>query len=175
MFNVIMPAISSLTPPASQDGASITLNGVGFGLSQGTSQVQFNGVTASVSSWGDTSVTATVPLNTTTGPVTVTEDGITSNGVQFTVSQSLSVTNISPSFGPPGTSVTITGTGFGATQSNSSIGFYGATVTPTSWSDTQIVATFPSGASSGQVNVEVGGMWFWGPTYTLTFNAQLTD
>jgi len=174
-FIVIKPTITSLTPPAAQGGATIALSGAGFGASQGTSQVQFNGVTASVNSWSDTSISVTVPLNTTTGPVTVTEDGVTSNGVQFTVSQALSVTNISPTSGPPGTSVTITGTGFGATQSNSTIGFYGATVTPSSWSDTQIVATFPSGASSGQVNVGVGGMWFWGPTYTLTFKAQLTD
>ena len=175
MFNVIKPAISSLTPPAAQVGASITLNGVGFGLSQGTSQVQFNGVTAGVSSWGDTSITATVPLNATSGPVTLTEDGITSNGVQFTVSQALSVTGISPSFGPPGTSVTITGTGFGATQSNSVLTFYGITATVTSWSDTQIVGVVPSGAASGPVSVGVGSIVNWGPSFTLTFRVQLTD
>jgi RHS repeat-associated protein len=174
-FTVIKPVISSLTPPNAQVGGTITISGSGFGANQASSQVQFNGVSASVQSWSDTSVTASVPSTATSGPVTVVEDGVTSNGVQFTVLQPLTVTNISPSIGPAGTNVAITGTGFGATQSNSVARFYGTTATVTSWSDTQIVAVVPAGAASGSVSVEVGNIWYWGPSFTLTFKAQITD
>jgi RHS repeat-associated protein len=176
VFTVIKPIINSLTPPAAQVGGSVTLNGSGFGASQGSSTVQFNAVVASVTSWSDTSVTVNVPSNATSGPVTLTVAGVPSNGVQFTVSQTLSVTAISPAAGAVGTRVTITGTGFGATQSNSTFSFYGAAATNiVSWSDTQIVALFPSGAATGAVNAQVASITAYGPTFTLTQTVQLTD
>jgi len=174
-FTMVKPTINNLTPPAAQAGGSITLNGTGFGANQGSSQVKFNSVVAGITSWSDTSVTVNVPLNAASGPVTLTEDGITSNGVQFTLSQPLSITGISPSFGPPGTSVTISGTGFGATQSNSTVSFYGMGATASSWGDTQIVAVVPDGATSGEVSAGVGGAGNWGPRLITTFRVQLTD
>jgi RHS repeat-associated protein len=55
--------------------------------------------------------------------------------------------------------VTITGAGFGATQSTSTVNFWGAATAAavTSWSDTQIVATVPAGTSTGPVSVTVAG------------------
>ena len=176
VFTVYNPSISSLSPPSGPVGGSITLNGTGFGASQGTSTVQFNGVNASVTSWNNTNITATVPTSATTGPVTVTSGGITSNSVGFTVIEASSVTGLSPSSGPTGTSVVITGTGFGSTQSNSTVNFYGAAATTiTSWSDTSITATVPTGAVSGPVSVTVAGETAYGPTFSLTFSVTLTD
>ena len=45
----------------------------------------FNGLTAAVSAWGATSITAAVPANATTGPVIVTVNGVQSNGMTFKV------------------------------------------------------------------------------------------
>ena len=59
------------------------------------------------------------PVDATNGPVTVTVDGVTSNAVSFSLLEGLSVTSISQNVGPVGTTVTISGTGFGPTQSNS--------------------------------------------------------
>jgi len=176
-FTVIKPAINNLTPPAAQIGGYTTLNGSGFGASQTSSYVLFTGTTAHafVRSWSDTSVTVQVPTNATNGPVTLTENGVTSNGVQFTVSSTLSVTGISPGVGPVGTTVTITGTGFGATQSNSIAGFYGATASVTSWSDTQIVGAVAVGTSTGPVSVSVGSITAYGPWFTLSTTVNLTD
>ncbi len=176
VFTVIHPVISSVSPPAAQIGGSVTLSGAGFGSSQGNSTVQFNGVAAtSVSSWSDTSVTVTVPASATSGPVTLTELGFPSNSSQFTVIEALSVTGISPNVGPVGTTVTITGTGFGPTQSNSTANLYGATATIQSWSDTQIVAIVPSGTATGPVTVLVAGIPAGGQNFTLTTTVQLTD
>ena len=175
-FDVIKPTINSLTPPSASVGGTVTLNGVGFGGSQGTSTVQFNGVAATATSWSDTSISVTVPPSATTGLVTVTEDGVTSGGVSFTVLEAISVTGLSPNRGPVGSTVTINGTGFGSTQSTSTVSFYGAAATSiSSWSDTQIVATVPSGTATGPVLVTVATISGIGPKFTVNTTVQLTD
>jgi RHS repeat-associated protein len=174
---VYKPVITSLTPPAASTGGTVTIAGSGFGGLQSTGfTVSFNGVTASAPSWSDTSITAVVPSSATSGPVVVTESGVPSNGAPFTVLEPISVTGIAPLSGPVGSSVTISGTGFGPTQSNSTVSFYGTFATNiVSWSDTQIVATLPSGASSGSVGVTVAGQSGWGPNFTVTNSVQVTD
>jgi len=164
---VYKPTITSLTPPAAGPGGTITIAGSGFGASQSTGfSVSFNGVAAASPSWSDTSITASVPSSATSGPVRVTEAGVVSNGVQFTVLQSLSVTGISPSTGPAGATVTITGVGFGSTQSSSTVDFYGTNATViTSWTNTQITALVPAGAPTGSVNVTVAGKRAYGPHF----------
>jgi hypothetical protein len=66
------------------------------------------------------------------------------------------ITNILPNPAAVGTSVTITGTNFGATQGGSTVTFNGTTASPTSWSATSITALVPVGAASGGVVVTVG-------------------
>ncbi len=174
-FTVIKPTISSLTPAAAQSLGLITISGSGFGGSQSSSQVQFNGVAATATSWSDTSITVSVPSNATSGPVTVIRDGVTSSGVQFTVLEALTVTGLSTTSGPAGSTVTITGTGFGSSQSNSVVVFYpGVAASVNTWSDTQIVATIPV-AYSGPVGVGVATTYVFGPTFHPTSTANLTD
>ena len=67
------------------------------------------------------------------------------------------LTSLSPTSGPVGTSVTITGTNFGATQGTSTVKFNGVSATPTSWSGTSIVVPVPVGALTGSVIVTVSG------------------
>jgi RHS repeat-associated protein len=85
------------------------------------------------------------------------------------------ITGISPTTGGPGASVTVSGSGFGATQSGSMLTFNGAMAAITSWSDGQIVAVVPDGASTGPVMVTVGNITAQGPTFTVAFNVTLTD
>ncbi len=174
-YTVIKPTITSVTPPATQTSGIVTIVGSGFGANQSNSSVTFNGAWGSATSWSDTSLTVSVPINATTGPLTVTVDGVSSNAVTFTILEPLTVTGISQSSGSIGTTITITGTGFGATQSNSTLSFYGATATVTNWSDTQITATVPGFSSSGPVSVSVGEWVANGPWFTLTSVADLTD
>src|SRR6266403_3598948 len=79
------PTIISLTPASGGIGIPVTIAGTNFGATQGASTVTFNGISASVSSWGATSISATVPVMATTGPVIVTVGGVASNSVTFTV------------------------------------------------------------------------------------------
>lgn len=173
-FGVFNPVISSIAPVAAQPGATVVLTGSGFGTFQYSSQLKFNGVTAEVSSWSDTSISALVPLSAASGPVNLTEQGVTSNSISFSV-ESLSITGISPNAGYPGSSVTIFGTGFGATQTTSTVDFFGTPAVVTAWSDTQIVATVPPGANSGSVDVTVGSVSWYGPQFAMTRQVQVTD
>jgi len=80
------PWITNLNPVFGNVGASVTITGLNFGSTQGTSTVSFNGTAAaSIGNWSDTSITAVVPAGATTGPVVVTANGVTSNSVAFTV------------------------------------------------------------------------------------------
>jgi hypothetical protein len=67
------------------------------------------------------------------------------------------ITGVLPTSAGVGTSVTITGTDFGATQGTSTITFNGMAATPTSWNGTSIVVPVPNGCSTGNVVVTVGG------------------
>ena len=173
LFTAIDPVITSLAPPAAPPNGIVVISGTGFGTYQGT--LEFNGFVAHVMLWSDTSITANVPLTATTGPVTVTVNGFTSAGVNFTVIEPVSISGISPTSGLVGSTVTISGAGFGATQSDSVVAFDTVPVTPTSWSDTAIVVTVPQGAATGPVSVEVAGAIVTGPTFQVMMSLTLTD
>jgi hypothetical protein len=162
------PNITSVSPTSGAVGTSVTIKGTGFGSSQGTSTVSFNGVSGVPSSWSATQIKVPVPAGATSGSVVVTSGIENSNSVSFTVpGTGPSITNLSPSSGPVGTSVTITGTNFGVTQETGTVTFGGTAATATGWSPTSIVATVPSGATSGSVVVTVGGNASNGFSFTV--------
>ena len=162
------PTISGLSQNSGAVGTSITITGTNFGASQGTSTVTFNGTPGSPSSWSATSITVAVPSGATTGNVVVTVGGVASNGVNFTVGTTApSIIGLSPSSGPSGTPVTITGVNFGSSQGSSTVTFNGTNARVTSWSATSILVTVPNGATTGNVEVTVGGITSNGLEFTV--------
>ncbi|MBI1766856.1 MAG: chitobiase/beta-hexosaminidase C-terminal domain-containing protein [Bacteroidetes bacterium] len=161
------PAIASLSPTFGLPGSSVTITGTKFGISQGTSAVTFNGLSAgSILSWSDTQIIATVPVGANSGPVVVTVNGVSSNGVNFNVTPIVS--SITPNSGLIGSSVIIAGSNFGAVQGTSNITFNGINAgAAISWSNTSITATVPSGATTGLVVVTVNGIASNGINFTL--------
>jgi RHS repeat-associated protein len=174
-FDVIHPVVTSVTPPSAPIGGTITVTGTGFGTYTGFGQVLFNGTGVSGYPWSDTSITATVPSGSTSGPLTVVYDGVASNSLSFTVLEPLSVTAISPTAGSVGSTVTITGTGFGANQSDSAVTLNGTAASVITWTDTGITAVVPTGASTGPVTVDVATTTADGPSFEVTSAIQLTD
>jgi hypothetical protein len=163
----VTPHIASLNPTSGSVGTSVTITGTGFGTSQGSSTVSFNGTTGGPTSWSATSIVVPAPGGATTGNVVVTVGGVASNGVTFTVGTP-TITTLSPTSGPVGTSVTISGANFGSSQGSSTVTFNGTSATPTSWGATSIVVPVPSGATSGNVVVTVNGVASNGVTFTVT-------
>jgi len=149
--------VTSVSPTSAPIGSAVTIAGNGFGASQGSSTVTFNGVAATASAWSSTSITVSVPAGATTGPVVVTVDGQASNGVGFTVSQPPNIISVNPTVGVAGQSITITGSNFAAAQGSSTVTFNGVIATVASWSTTSIIAIVPAAATTGPVLVTVAG------------------
>lgn len=59
------PAITNVSVSTAFPGASITITGTNFGAAQGTGSVTFHGIAGTVTAWSDTSITVTVPAQTT--------------------------------------------------------------------------------------------------------------
>jgi|ERR1700676_2154297 hypothetical protein len=164
------PSITSLSPTSGAVGASVSIVGSGFGSTQGSSTVKFNGTTATIINWSATRITAKVPTGATTGNVVVHASGVDSNGVNFTVLPTPSIASLSPTSGPVGTSVTVTGTNYGSSQGSSTIKFNGTTAIATTWGPTSIAVAVPSGATTGSVVVTVSGVASNAVAFTVTTN-----
>jgi hypothetical protein len=162
-----VPAITRLNPTSGLVGTTVTITGTGF---TGATGVTFNGTAATTFTVvSATSITVTVPVGATTGAVTVTTPGGTSNGITFTVTLPAPViTSLSPVSGPVGTVVTITGTGFmGATG----MSFNGTATTFTVVSGTSITVTVPTGATTGTLTVLTPN----GTSNSVTFTVTITS
>ena len=168
-FTVVPTAsITTLSVTSGPVGTPVTITGTNFGSTQGSSTLTFNGTAATVTSWSAASLVTSVPTGATTGNVVVTVGGVASNGVNFTVVPTPRITSLSTTSGPVGTPVTITGTNFGSTQGASTVAFNGTAATVTSWSATSLVASVPTGATTGSVVVTVGGVASNGVNFTVT-------
>jgi RHS repeat-associated protein len=186
VFTVTVPAIGNLTPPAAAVGARVNVNGSGFYTVGQTTQVFFNGIPATIilyggfpankPQYGNNQLTVVVPPGATSGTVTVEVGGVTSNSSAFAVETAPTVTGILPAGGQIGSTVLISGSGFGATQSSSSVNFYpGIPAQIVSWSDTAIQAIVPGATSTGAFNVQVATLTGQGPSFQITNLTQLTD
>jgi Putative Ig domain/IPT/TIG domain len=166
----VAPTITTLSQTSGAVGVSITITGTNFGSPQGSSTVTFNGTAAAAASaWSTTSITVAVPAGATTGNVVVTVGGQVSNGSPFTIVLPPSITSLSQTSGPAGTSITITGTNFGATQGTSTVTFNGiAAAAASAWSATSITLSVPAGATTGNVVVTVFGTASNGSAFTVT-------
>jgi len=160
------PIITSLSPASGTVETAVTIKGNHFGPSQGSSSVSFNSVSATVTSWSNTTIKCTVPSGATTGPVMVETSVGVSNGKTFAVKLP-AITALSPTSGTVRTAVIIRGNYFGPSQGSSSVSFNSVSATVTSWSNTAIRCTVPSGATSGPVVVTTTVGASNGKTFTV--------
>lgn len=156
------PQVTSVEWDPAGLGGNQCVNGTGFGSTSGA--IALNGVSLTPSQWTDTQACAVIPADTAVGTATlqVVNAAGTSNSIGFTVTSVVpTVTGITPATAGAGVSVTIAGANFGSVQGNGSVVMRGQTFGIVSWSDTQIVATVPSGVAPGgifSVNVTVAGV-----------------
>ena len=161
------PQITSLSANYGADYASITLTGTNFGASQGSSTVTFNGAAATASPWSNTSITVSIPYHGSTGNLVVTVAGQPSNGFPFTVEPSPSITGITPTSGPPGTTVTISGQNLVDAQGNGLVWFGGKSLPILNPSSTSLQVVVPAGAATGTFLVHTNGVGVYTPVFTV--------
>jgi len=155
------PTITSFTPTCGPVGTAVSITGTNLlDASDSAGAVTFNTTAApSTSVVSATQITAFVPSGATTGKVKIDTDVSAApvpSTADFTVAATCAtITSFTPTSGPVGTVVTITGTGFtGATA----VSFNNVNATSfTVNSATQITATVPTGATTGKIRVTVGG------------------
>ena len=174
------PQVDAVSPASGSFGSTVTITGLGFGVTQGT--VTFNGVNAaSLSSWCNTRIIASAP-NSSTGRVKTQAGGVWSQeAVNFTYSAPV-ISSLNPASGPVESLVTLTGSNFGTAQGTNRVTFNGTDAgNAVSWSDTQVVAAVPEGATSGNVTSTTGAGTSNGVNFTVTvepltysFNKRVT-
>ena len=165
-FNVNTTTILNVSPASGVPGTQVTITGSGFGAAQGMGQVWLGTASGVVQSWSDTQVIAVVATGSNSGNAQILQNGVMSNAVSFAVN-SLNITSVTPTSGGPGTSVTITGIGFGATQGNGMVWLGGGSGQVMSWSDTQVIAVVASNALTGVVRIEQNGVLSNAITFTV--------
>ncbi len=156
---ILSPTITSFTPSSGLIGTSVTITGTNFSTPF-SNTVEFNGVPATITASTATSLTVTVPAGATTGPIEVTIgcNTITSIG-NFSVGVIIpSITSFTPTSGPIGTTVTITGTNFDTTPANNIVYFGATRATVTAATSTQLTVTVPTGATYQPITVQVAGL-----------------
>jgi hypothetical protein len=148
------PTITGFTPTSGPAGTSVTITGTNL---TGATDVKFNLTSVGSANYSvdsSTQITATVPSGATTGRISVTTPGGTAtSSTNFTVVPPPTITSFTPTSGPAGTSVQITGTGF---TGASDVTFGGTSVGSGNYSvvsDTQITATVPGAATTGTIGV----------------------
>jgi YD repeat-containing protein len=195
-------SIINFTPGGGPWGTLVTIAGTGFSPIAGQNTVTFNGTTATVTSASPTQLTMSVPVNATTGPVTVTNlNGSATSSIPFTVNQGAgapTITGISPTIGERGTTVTLTGTNFETSPvTNNRLRFNVSGSEITAATSTSILTSAPPFTGAGRISVttpngqavssgdffippalrttadvEVTGRMTYGETKTVTINSE---
>jgi hypothetical protein len=201
--------ISSSTPASPAPGDTVTLTGDEFGATQGSSYLTlvqggtswgapYDGAQLTITNWSDTSITFQLPPNSGSfplvpGPATV---AVTVSGkkspdyplqIAGTVAPPPALSAATPSNAPAGSTITLTGTGFGSAQGASNYltlseggtswgaPYDGAQLTITNWSDTSITfqlppatGPFPIAPGSATVTVTASGQTSGAKSITIT-------
>jgi serine protease len=166
--NAVPPVITGFTPASGSAGTSVTISGYNFARA---SMVRFNGASASFSILSATSISATVPVGATSGPISVTNPGGTAtSATNFTV-PTISVTPTTTSTNTPTGTPTQTPT-FTPTRTNTPTST--PTNTPTATA-TQTLTFTPSHTNTPTSTATVTATPTATSTQTLTFTPSRTN
>ena len=154
-----LPAITSVNPQQGYAGQLIVISGSAL---DGAS-VKVGAETAAISNGSATSVSFTVPaMPLGAQKITLTATGGSTTYDGFSViavpPKAPAISSFSPTQGPVGTEVTITGQNFGADAGSNRVKFNGVQATVKSASPTQLVAVVPDAATTGAISVEANGL-----------------
>jgi hypothetical protein len=145
------PRITDFNPKTARAGTPVTITGSNL---ENATLITFGGPAATLAADTTTQIVATVPAGSVSGNLSVTTPGgtVTVGGFTFTTPapSAPTITGFIPLTGPPGTSVTITGTGL---KEATAVTFNGVAAPFVVDSATQITAKTTAGTTTGPVSV----------------------
>jgi|GEM_PF-569140 len=164
-FTVIpAPVITSFSPGSGPVNSIVTINGQGLNFKLDSTDpspvVRFNGIQANIDSSSATQLRVRVPIDATTGRITVTTAGGTAvSSADFVVTAPApTIISFDPASAPAGSIVTITGNNFSPSAAGNSVRFNGVTAAIVSASASTILAIVPDIATTGGITVTtIGG------------------
>jgi hypothetical protein len=148
---LVPPTISGgPTPSSGKTGTQVQLTGLTF---TGTTSVKVNGVSTPFTLSGALGSTQTltfkIPPTATSGTISVTNAGGTSTSTAFDVTPA--ITTFTPTSAPDGSTLLLTGTGFGGADLVTFGG--GVTAVPSNVTATSLKVVVPQGAAAGPLTV----------------------
>lgn len=153
------PTLVSATPGHVRTGATVALAGTNFAAALARNTVTFGGgQVGQVLQASPTSLVVRVPPAAQTGPVQVqTPGGQTTTPTNLLIIPAPLITSFSPTRGPVGTAVTLTGRNFGEEGLNDTILFGGLAARVLRTTATSAEVVVPRGASTGVVTAAGAG------------------
>lgn len=174
-----VPTVDSISLTSGSVGTAFIIKGTNFGTSTSDITVSFNGTLAKVNAVTNNSLVTSVPVDATTGSISITKGEITISGPTFTVisaptlpegPEDPTIVSYDPTSGAVGTTVTITGTNFSTERNGNFVVFNGSSGTViNSATATSIVTTVPVKANTGPVTLTIDvNTTITGPEFTVT-------
>ncbi len=162
--------IKSITPESGVVGSSIIINGTNFSEIPENNLVSFNGIIATVTSSNKNSITAKVPVNATSGNISVTVNNEEAPGPIFTVTlPPPTITSVTPNRGAGGRVIVIEGTNFSPLIEDNKLMINGLEAVINETTSTKITASVPLDAPAGTsaIVLTVQGVSITGPEFTV--------
>jgi hypothetical protein len=147
------PTIASFSPTSAGTGQTVTITGTNF---TGVTAVSFGGTAAtSFTVVSATSITAVVGTGTTGNiRVNTTNGNVNRAGFTFiTSTPAPTITSFTPTKGVPGSSITLTGTGFNPILSQNTVWIGASKATISAATTTSITARVPIGATTDYIRI----------------------
>ncbi len=150
------PVVHKVTPARGAPGTEVTITGENFSPRLTDNQVLLGNRPVVVRMATPTTLQVIVPEGASTGPFTVQVSQ--AGGAQsppFTVMASTAIADIHPRLGPPGTEVTLRGTGFSAERRDDRVFLSNRRARVLRASPNELVVSIPGRAASGPLLVDV--------------------
>jgi hypothetical protein len=155
----LRPRVTALEPERGIPGTRVVLRGTNFPADRSLASVRLNGADVPIEAYARDAITVTVPRDGQTGRFQVIGrlQGTGTAPMEFFVLQPVLLQAVDPPAGPPGSTVTLRGTGFEPDPARLAVRLGPQLVRPTRNSTTEIVFTVPRNSRGGTITVEADG------------------
>lgn len=150
--------ITSFTPESGPPGSPVVIRGAHFAEATSGNSVKINSVSAEIIEASENELTVLVPMNVTSGKISVAANGQTVETTDnFTVTSSsgndLTITGFTPESAAYGSTVIITGTNFYETIAGNEVKFNTISAEILGATKNKITVVVPNGATTGKITV----------------------